>query len=244
MNSREEFFSRLGRPMGNLSLSIRRQDVLRDKKWKIFLKSAKKFKFIPFVDFVFASGSMVLGNVREASDFDVLVGCRYGRIFTARFFCILLFGILNERRKKLSHDDEAKNKICFNHFITAKSLRLSGPHHIYWRELYRSLVPIYGDSGHIEKFWEANDWTNGHSRLIGDTRRYSGKAVLGQVLEFILAGLVGDILESFLRKIQLRRIKKSLLIESGGFEPRIKYTDEELEFHPDQKVYKMMLDLG
>ena len=42
------------------------------------------FQYVPF-DFVFAAGSMAMGTVRQDSDFDVLVGVRHGRIFTARF---------------------------------------------------------------------------------------------------------------------------------------------------------------
>ena len=63
------------------------------QKWQKFLGRIWPFKFIPFVDFVLAAGSLATGNLREESDFDVIVGVRQGRIFTARAFCFLAFGM-------------------------------------------------------------------------------------------------------------------------------------------------------
>ncbi|MDZ4231209.1 MAG: hypothetical protein U1C52_00240, partial [Patescibacteria group bacterium] len=59
---------------------------LYDRKWSKFLRKVKLFRFVPFVEFVLASGSLATGKVHEGSDFDVMVGVRPGRIFTARFF--------------------------------------------------------------------------------------------------------------------------------------------------------------
>ena len=229
--------------MGDLALPIRRQDVLRDTKWKKFLAQARRFRHIPFADFVFASGSMVIGNVKDSSDFDVIVGARWGRIFTVRFFSIILFGLLNERRKKLSHDEEAKDKLCFNHFVTEKSLRLSPPHHLYWRELYARLVPLYGEPAAVQKFFDANDWLPERRVFLSDIRHTKGSSAVKKVLEGALRGFLGDALESILRKVQLSRINRSMKNEIDGFMPRIRVGDDELEFHPDQKVYKLMRDL-
>jgi len=242
-NSSETFYNRLGRPLGDLALPIRRQDVLRDTKWKKFLSEARRFRYIPFADFVFASGSMVIGNVKDSSDFDVIVGARHGRIFTVRFFSIILFGLLNERRKKLSHDEEAKDKLCFNHFVTEKSLRLSPPHHLYWHELYARLVPLYGEPAAIQKFFDANDWLPERRAFLPDTRHFEGSSAAKKVFERVLGGKLGDALEAALRKIQLSRINRSMKKEIDGFRPRIRVSDDELEFHPDQKVYKLMRDL-
>ena len=92
MISKEKFYKNIGRPIGVYDLKRRRQDVVWDKKWRKFLREARVFKHLPFIDFVFASGSMVLGNVRRDSDFDVLIGCRQNRIFTVRFFTIVALG--------------------------------------------------------------------------------------------------------------------------------------------------------
>lgn len=246
-NSPEKFYERLGRPIGVFSLDRRWQDVLYDKKWKKFAKMSRAFNHLPFVDFVLAAGSMALGNVHEKSDFDVLVGCRYGRIFTARFFCVLAFGFLGRRRKKFhfsanpSHHQDASDKICFNHFVTKKSFCLSPPYNMYWRELYRSLVPIYGNHKPVNDFFRANHWI-GPVDYLDDRRHFSGAvSSLKKVSEKILEGRFGNAVEFVLRAAQIRRIENNLRFEKLGFEPRIRYNDEELEFHPDTaRIAKMV----
>jgi hypothetical protein len=231
-NNVEEFYKRLGRPINEFSIEKRQQDVLFDDKWLRFLKTAKFFRHLPFIDFVLAAGSMALGNVHPDSDFDVIVGVKPGRIFTARFFCILLFGFLGKRRKKLSHKEAASDKICFNHFITPKSYRLAPPHSIYWQELYKNLVPIYGSKEKIREFFKANDWMG--ERIYNDDLRHEfyEPSPVGKFLEKILSGRLGDFKEKILKQIQIKRIKNSL--KGGlGFEPRLIYNDDELEFHPD-----------
>src|SRR3989344_9230759 len=94
------------------------QEVFLDKKWKKLLKKIWLFKFIPGVDFVLVAGSLATGNVNKDSDFDVIVGAKQGRIFTARFLSVLFFGLFGWRRRKLSHKESARDKICLNHFIT------------------------------------------------------------------------------------------------------------------------------
>ncbi len=49
------------------------QKLLLDLKWRKFLKLTKWFRFVPFVKFVMANGSMVLGTADKNSDFDVLI---------------------------------------------------------------------------------------------------------------------------------------------------------------------------
>ena len=41
----------------------RQQQVLHDQKWFTFLHRARVFRHIPFIRFVFASGSMATGEV-------------------------------------------------------------------------------------------------------------------------------------------------------------------------------------
>ncbi|MBI2591149.1 MAG: hypothetical protein HYW34_00510 [Candidatus Brennerbacteria bacterium] len=232
INEAKKFYQRLGRPINDYSLDRRWQDVLRDKKWKRFLKMSWPFAYLPFIDFALGAGSMALGNIHTNSDFDVIVGCRNNRIFTARFFCVLVFGLLGWRRRKLIHNEEASDKICFNHFVTKKSFRLSQPHNIYWQELYKNLAPVFGNPGLISEFYLANNWAD--AAYSADTRHIFKKGNSAKVFwEIILSGRMGDCLEQVLKTFQIKRIEKNLKKEPGGFQPRIRYTSEELEFHPD-----------
>jgi len=224
-------------------LEKRRQQVLYDKKWKKFLLRAWLFKYIPFVDFALAAGSMATGNVREESDFDVIIGARPGRIFTARFFAILAFGLFGWRRTKISHDETAKDKICLNHFITEKSYRLSSPHGKYWQTLYKNLVPVYGAPEAIQAFFDANKEWIGEPVALGDDTRYRYRApsfFKKNIKEAFLTGKFGDKVEAWLKKLQITKIERSLKEDEPGYKPRIIYSDTELEFHPDTRRIEVL----
>ena len=232
-----------------------------DQKWIKLEKRIPVFHFIPFVDFVLVAGSMALGTAKLESDFDVIVGARYGRIFTVRFLAVLLFGALGWRANHKNNN--VADKICLNHFVTSKSYCLAPleteraltgrapPYNEYWRNLYKNLIPIYGGKQAIEKFFLDNaGWVGGvgardYSRLnSGKSFNSNHKNLIPRVLsistfvnstmEFLLNRKFGDFIELLLKKLQIWKIKKS--IRAGlGYKPRIRYCDEELEFHPDTK---------
>lgn len=221
--------------MNSSFLTVRRQQVLYDKKWKKFLKRAWLFRYIPFVEFALAAGSMATGNVREESDFDVIIGARAGRIFTARFLCVAAFELFGWRRRREHFSGQAaRDKICLNHFVTPAAYRLAPPHNAYWQNLYQNLVPLYGETERVRAFWRANaDWLGVSVRYNDDLRhRCRRLSLLGRWGERLFSGGVGDWLEKMLKRWQVAKIEKSLST-SLGFKPRIIYTDSELEFHPD-----------
>ena len=210
------------------------QKVLFDQKWKKFLWRSWLFRYIPFIDFVLAAGSMALGNVKSESDFDVIVAAKSGRIFTARFFSVLAFSLFGWRRKKLSHRESATDKICLNHFVTEKSFQLSPPRNHYWQALYKNLVPILGEPEKISQFWKANqEWMEQPQIYQNDLRHQNKKSIIKKILETVLGGKLGAWLEKFLKSTQIKRIERGLKNDGLGYQPRIIYNDNELEFHPD-----------
>lgn len=212
------------------------QDFLLDEKWRKLDHLRHFFSFVPFVHFVFISGSLALQNVKETSDFDVLVGCKTGRIFTVRFLSMALFGLLGIRRKRLDHKNLANNKICLNHFVTPESYKLAPPYSLYWEELYMALIPFIGDEKEIGRFWKANRELV-HKNINYSHRRFREKQknAFRSIFEFIFDGRIGGALELFLKNIQIRRVEKHLRDKATGFGPRLVYTNSELEFHPDTK---------
>jgi len=210
-----------------------------EQKWQKFLRRIWPFNPIPFVDFVFAAGSLATGNVHKDSDFDVIIGVRQGRIFTARFLCFLVFRSLGWWAK---HPDNSKDKLCFNHFVTPNAYRLSPPHNKYWKGLYNSLVPVYGDPRLIQKFYRANKNWMKKTRLYqedeGHIYRESGKTK--KSLEHFLSGKIGDWFEKIFKKIQFEKIKVAAN-QGSEYEPRIIISDDELEFHPDTRRTYLLL---
>lgn len=215
--------------------------TLEQKKWRKLARRVRLFRFVPFVDFVLVAGSMATGQIHEKSDFDVIVGVRQGRIFTARFFAVALFQIFGWRRSKLDEKVEASDKICMNHFVTPKRYRLSPPYNVYWHNLYQDVVPILGDETAIANFFEANDWL-APSRSYERDSRYIGplRSLPRAFLETLLGGRFGNKIERILRKDQIKRIESGLP-QSLGHKPRFIYNEDELEFHPDTRRIEEIL---
>lgn len=221
---------------------------LTEKKWKKFISRAKLFNSIPFVDFALAAGSMAMGNPHEHSDFDVLVGVKKGRIFTARFFAVAVFGLRGWRRKKAHNKNIDKrsvsDKICLSHWVTENAYRLSPPHNDYWHKLYQSLVPLLGSKEKINNFFESNDWLEPKRNWSPDKRfRAMRKTPLRLTLEIMLSGKFGDKVERALKKLQIERIEGGLN-DKSNFKPRLIYSDNELEFHPDTRRIEEMIGGG
>lgn len=213
-----------------------REGTILEKKWRKFLKYRFLFGFIPFLDFVVASGSLAFGNVHEKSDFDVIVGAKGGRIFTVRAFCIFIFGILSLRRRGIDHKSVSSDKVCFNHFVTPESYCLSPPYNNYWIKLYENLEPVYGKEGAVREFFEANSEWAPRTKIFNTVHWRSEKPdLIKKILEFILSGPLGTFFENFTKKIQVSVIKKGIENGALGYKPRIRYDNEELEFHPDTR---------
>jgi hypothetical protein len=217
-------------------IETRRRWVLHDMKWFVLLRRARVLRWIPFVRFALAAGSMATGVVSKDSDFDLILGVRFGRMFTARFLLITVLGALGWRRRNLSHGTSARDTLCLNHFVTERSYRLREPHNPYWQNLYRSLVPVYGERSVLEAFFAANeDWVGTGIGYREDLRhRMEHPAGLTRIIERMLSGRFGDAAESWLRGPQLVRLRAKLL-HLAGYKPRLVLSDEELELHLDTK---------
>ena len=217
------------------------REKLIKKKWGKFLRRVRLFRFVPFVDFVLGGGSLATGKLHEESDFDVIIGVRQGRIFTARFFAVVFFGFLGWRRSKLDHKEDSSDKICLNHFVTPRSYRLSPPYNDYWNQLYESLVPVIGNESLISDFFKANDWMDSLRTYKRDSR-YLGKghSLLKGFLEWFFGSRFGDEIEKMLKRDQIKRIESGLP-HTLGHKPRFIYNDNELEFHPDTRRIEEML---
>ena len=136
--------------------------------------------------------------------------------------------------------EAAKDKVCLNHFITEASYRLQPPYTDSWRRLYKNLMPVFGDTAAMNNFWEANaEWIGETKKWVDDLRYEASKPnFIGAFINRALSGKAGDWFESAVKRYQVKRIGKSLRSDPVGYKPRITYSDEELEFHPDRRKFE------
>ena len=104
------------------------------------LRRSWPFRFAPGLKEVWLAGSMALGNAGENSDFDVIVVTQPGRLWTCRFFTLLIFTLLGWRRDLKN----TRNGFCFNHFVAGR-LRPFGDDE-YSKKLWNNLRLIYRKS--------------------------------------------------------------------------------------------------
>lgn len=203
------------------------QDFLLDMKWKRLLKKTKWFRHIPFVDFALISGSMSFGAIKETSDFDILLGVKEGRIFTARYLVSGLFSLFRARRL----DDlsaSSPDKFCFNHIVTRNAYEKQ-PHNYYRYELYRHLVPVVINKDAYELFREKNGWAM-INELNTTMIPQQEKSKVRTFFEKALSGYFGDFIEICIaRPIAKRRL--SNYINRKNHNGRVVVNDNELEFH-------------
>jgi len=208
------------------------KNKIAEEKWKKAKKYVFWLQFLPYVEIIFASGSLALGHTSYDSDLDVLVVTKKGRIWLARLLLILATSFLGVRRTK--HEKIAPDKICLNHFISGNSLRIPFES-LYNAQTYVHVTPLYYRSQSLAaEFYEQNKWVKEFLPNCDWPSLFQQRAVkkarllyaVKVFLEFTLncSGL-GKVLEKIARKIQRSRIDTNL-------PGRIIVNDEQLEFHP------------
>jgi len=219
--------------------SKKSQNELWERKWKVFEKRVRLFRHVPFVEFVLLAGSMVTGRVHEKSDFDVIVGVREGRVFSAWFLSALLFQLRGWREHP---GRDATNKFGMPHFAAPGGYTLSPPYDVYWNNLYRKLIPTLGDEERMREFFAANSWLTPprgyvrHAKYLG-----SASSWCKRFFEFVFNGWLGNIFERMLKGWLIKKIKNP---DKLGYKPRVFWDDTKIELYRDTKRIEEMLERG
>ncbi len=264
LDNSEYLKKHIGQKLGFYFLKTSSPDIVQRRldgrkiaegKWKKAKKIYRIMRAVPFLRGVLISGSLALGSAKKSSDIDIMVIAKNGRIWTVRVFLTALIFLLGARR----NEENTKDKICLNHYITDKSLQIPF-FSLYDAHLYSHLINVYGDAESVktfQKFQENNSWIKNYvqnyslSELRFSTSVGKNKALafIAKIFEFILSGKIGDYFEKTLSKIQIAKIKKNPSFKNKN--GRITIGDDQLEFHPQlhEKIVipefnKRMKELG
>ncbi len=211
------------------------REKLSAQKWKKALAKAYWFQAVPYVRALAISGSLALDNSDAESDFDVLTITASGRIYTCRFFLLVIAAALRVRRR--GHDRQAPDTFCFNHYVSEAGLAISHQS-IYAAQTYARLIPMFVRDDALDRFSAANIWINKYVYHFKPDQSFARRgitpsgllSVVARALEAFLHTFIGVLLERSLRYYQQRRIARNPVTRAPG--GRIVASDTQLEFHP------------
>lgn len=207
------------------------QDEIIDGVLVKIVRIQRILRKTPFVEGVWITGSLAVGNTHKNSDIDLLVATSQGRLFTARFFLLGVAKILGKKRNGNTYA-QSKGKLCCNHFVDIAHMKLQETPNEYLSLAYKNFIPIYGQKKIISLFAKENlDWVEGRM-LMGYTKFEEKKE---NKIENILKGRWGDVCEQVFCFIQKRHIQKQskkllnlhasrLVVEKGEVETQYNTT--------------------
>lgn len=196
---------------------------------KVVSIAQKKSKFIakfPFVDAVMISGSMSKGVIAADGDIDYFIITQPNRLWIARTFLILYKKVflLNSRKY-----------FCVNYFIDNESLEIEEKNMFTATEIVTMLPMVNGNS--YSSFRKANEWVqsfypNTPNRSVSNVIELK-KNGFGKLMEWMLGGQLGEILDVYFMKVTLKRWKKKFgHFSEADFEVTMKTNKRVSKHHP------------
>ncbi|MCB9798852.1 hypothetical protein H6758_03955 [Candidatus Nomurabacteria bacterium] len=224
-------------------------EIRREKAWILAQKHKKAqramrfIRWIPFLQAVFLCNQFEV-STRDESDIDFLIVTKPGRIWVARFFCILVLGIMRLRIQKKTR----KSKICLSFFISSDALDFSklssrndNVYFLYWIAL---LMPLYDPQQIFKKVMKENKhWLSEHIPHTSEYTHINERFMVsdGRLSKYIKSffekaweGSYGDLIQSQLKEIQMKKIQaKGLKLNDP--EHNIVVNDDMLKFHENDR---------
>ncbi|PIR93428.1 hypothetical protein COT99_00740 [Candidatus Falkowbacteria bacterium CG10_big_fil_rev_8_21_14_0_10_43_10] len=233
-------------PAGGFGEAIRREIVAVRKQRQII--SRKKFRrarriikllgTLPFIRMIAVCNSLAYDNAREDSDIDLFIITAKGKIWTARFYAVILLKLLRLRPTAKTK----KDKICLNFFISEGSLNLqplmiqNDIYFIYW---LKQLLPIYGRPGIFLDFMKRNELAgkyinNGAPNVFYNKRKVKNSVLLEGLKCMLEVSSGWAWLESLLKWAQIK-IMPQYLLDKAGRGTEVVINDNALKFHIDDR---------
>lgn len=222
-----------------IEIRIERQKI-SDQKWKKAKKIIRKLQAVPYVKIIAVSGSLALDNAKKQSDIDLLIITKHKRIWTVRFFITFLTQIMGKRR----HGKKTADRICLNHYITDKSLKIDFPS-LYNAQTYAHLIPVL-EKGIYNEFQKANQWIKNYLAFYPKQENFNQRVIkqskflktIARFQETILNTFLGSILEKILSFFQKAIIRYHS--SSAKKQGRVIADEFQLEFHPASPEVKIL----
>ena len=156
---------------------------------------------LPFVRMVTLTGSLAMLNLTRDADMDYMIVTQPGRLWLARAFAVL-FG----RLMRITGD-----RICVNLLVSESALEWH-PRDLYSAREMCQMIPLAGKDVY-QRLRASNMWTTSFLPNADSEPALTSKArptsFVQKWLEIPLVGKVGDALESWAMRVQLKKITRT-----------------------------------
>lgn len=187
-----------------------------DKLEKRAQRIAWLCSFAPFVRMIGLTGSVARNQAKESSDIDFFIFSEQNKMWTCRFFVTFLVTITGKRR----HGKRIAGRICLNRYQTISNMEVL-PHNKYNAWDYSYFTPIFNGNNYYYSFKNKNNWIKEFNQRFQPNQNIKpinekfGKIIRG-ISEFLLRGKLGDLIELYLKKYQIKKIKNNSLYSSSN----------------------------
>lgn len=219
--------------------NVTSQYNLANQKFKIAKKAASKICFLSGVEMVGVCNNFLY---KKESDIDFFIIVSPRRMWLTRALVTIILHFFKLRR----HGKKITNRICLSFYTTKDNLNLENlalkdidPYFYHW---FLDLTPIYGQETY-EEFFKENNWLKNifpnsfHKKMCDQkTVKDNFLTLFGRINgRIILAGFIGDFLEKFAKKIQLKKMSYNLNSLSAKNDSRVIIDDKILKFHESDR---------
>jgi len=181
------------------------------------------------------NGSIVRGEEIECSDIDFLIIAKRGRLYTTRFFATFFIQLTGWRR----HGRRIAGRVCLNCYLSDINLDIAPKNTRSRKKVAVSnkfMIVLVDYQNTSKRFFKKNVWMQRYqvagekySQKLAKKLTPQGPSSSLQLLEPILSGWLGDVLEKRLMDYQVRRIMAG---KKRGDETVA--TIEEIRLHPQK----------
>ncbi|MFA5076276.1 MAG: hypothetical protein WC480_02555 [Patescibacteria group bacterium] len=131
---------------------------IAEVKFKLVKKVAKLLACLPFVRLIAVCNTLAYSNASLASDIDLFIVAAKGKVWTTRFFTLLILKILGRRPAP----GKSQNAFCLSFWVDENYLNLESlalaPEDIYLTYWLEQLYPVYDRGGYYQKLRQNNLW--------------------------------------------------------------------------------------
>lgn len=162
--------------------------------------------YLPFVRMVAVINSVSFGAAKDESDIDILIVSAKNRLWTARALVVASLEIMGINKQV----NQTAGRFCLGFAFDEKTLKLEPlrlfPRDTYFNYWLAHLLPVYDEKTYT-KLVQANEWLkkalpNWQNKDIDFAKPNQFKIMI----EKVMSKKFGQILENFLRSIQIKKI--------------------------------------